>query len=36
MIGRQTFITIFGLVQNEHAMSLVQNFLTMDILFQEK
>jgi len=29
-----TFITTFGLVQNEHAMSLVQNSLTMDMLFQ--
>lgn len=29
-----TFITTFGLIQNEHAMSLVQNSLTMDILFQ--
>ena len=30
-----TFITTFGLVQNEHAMSLVQNSFTMDILFQQ-
>ena len=29
-----TFVTTFGLVQNEHAMSLVQNSLTMDILFE--
>ncbi len=29
------FITTFGLVQNEHAMSLVQNALTMDVLFLE-
>jgi uncharacterized protein len=29
-----TFITTFGLAQNEHAMSLVQNSFTMDILFQ--
>ena len=29
-----TFITTFGLIQNEHAMSLVQNSFTMDILFQ--
>lgn len=29
-----TFITTFGLVPNEHAMSLVQNSLTMDVLFQ--
>jgi len=29
-----TFITTFGLVKNEHAMSLVQNSFTMDILFQ--
>ena len=29
-----TFITTFGLIQNEHAMSLVQNSLTMDVLFQ--
>jgi uncharacterized protein len=29
-----TFITTFGLIQNEHAMSMVQNSLTMDILFQ--
>jgi uncharacterized protein len=29
-----TFVTTFGLIQNEHAMSLVQNSLTMDILFQ--
>ena len=29
-----TFVTTFGLVQNEHAMSLVQNSFTMDILFQ--
>lgn len=28
-----TFVTTFGLVQNEHAMSLVQNSLTMDVLF---
>jgi uncharacterized protein len=28
------FITTFGLVKNEHALSLVQNSLTMDILFQ--
>jgi uncharacterized protein len=30
-----TFITSFGLMQNEHASSLVQKSLTMDILFQE-
>lgn len=30
------FMTTFGLVQNEHAMSLVQNAFTMDILFQPK
>lgn len=29
-----TFITTFGLIQNEYAMSLVQNSLTMDVLFQ--
>lgn len=28
-----TFITTFGLVKNEHAMSVVQNSLTMDVLF---
>jgi uncharacterized protein len=28
-----TFVTTFGLVKNEHSMSLVQNSLTMDILF---
>ena len=28
------FITTFGLIKNEHAMSLVQNSFTMDILFQ--
>ena len=28
-----TFVTTFGLVQNEHSMSLVQNSLTMDVLF---
>ena len=28
-----TFVTTFGLIQNEHSMSLVQNSLTMDVLF---
>jgi uncharacterized protein len=29
-----TFITTFGLAQNEYAMSVVQNSLTMDVLFE--
>jgi uncharacterized protein len=29
-----TFVTTFGLIQNEHSMSLVQSSLTMDVLFQ--
>jgi uncharacterized protein len=29
-----TFVTTFGLVRNEHAMSLVQSDFSMDILFQ--
>jgi hypothetical protein len=29
------FITTFGVEQNEHSMALVQNNLTMDVLFDE-
>jgi len=30
-----TMITTFGLVRNDHAMALVQNDLTMEILFRD-